>query len=98
MRPRRNILRLYPPLLPVRLVRRAPQDAAGTRRRETMLEPEARGGKNWVLGVTALASFMMALDGQVITTSFATIRGEFGASVETLQWTSMATILPSRCC
>ena len=52
-----------------------------------MLEPDARGGKNWVLGVTALASFMMALDGQVITTAFATIRGEFGASVETLQWT-----------
>jgi MFS family permease len=40
-----------------------------------------------VLGVTALASFMMALDGQVITTTLATIRGEFGASVETLQWT-----------
>jgi hypothetical protein len=57
-----------------------------------MLEPDARGGKNWVLGVTALASFMMALDGQVITTAFATIRGEFSASVETLQWTSMATI------
>jgi hypothetical protein len=37
--------------------------------------------------VTALASFMMVLDGQVITTAFATIRGEFGASVETLQWT-----------
>ena len=48
-------------------------------------EPDARGGKNWVLGVTALASFMMVLDGQVITTAFATIRGEFGASVETLQ-------------
>jgi hypothetical protein len=52
-----------------------------------MLEPDARGGKNWVLGVTALASFMMALDGQVITTAFATIRDEFGASIETLQWT-----------
>jgi MFS family permease len=52
-----------------------------------MLEPDASGGKNWVLGATALASFMMALDGQVITTAFATIRGEFGASVETLQWT-----------
>jgi EmrB/QacA subfamily drug resistance transporter len=44
-------------------------------------------GKNWVLGVTALASFMMALDAQVITTAFATIRSDFGASVETLQWT-----------
>jgi MFS family permease len=52
-----------------------------------MPEPDTRGGENWVLGVTALASFMMALDGQVITTAFATIRGEFGASVETLQWT-----------
>ena len=62
-------------------------DAAGTKRREAMPEPDAGGGENWVLGVTALASFMMALDGQVITTAFATIRGEFGASVETLQWT-----------
>jgi MFS family permease len=52
-----------------------------------MLEPGARGEKNWVLGVTALAAFMMALDGQVVTTAFATIRGEFGASIETLQWT-----------
>lgn len=52
-----------------------------------MLELDARGGKNWVLGVTALASFTMAQDGQVITTAFATTRGEFGASVETLQWT-----------
>src|ERR1700726_3250169 len=52
-----------------------------------MLESDVRGGKNWTLGVTALASFMMALDAQVITTAFATIRGDFGASVETLQWT-----------
>ena len=52
-----------------------------------MQEPEARGGKNWILGVTALASFMMALDAQVVTTAFATIRRDFGASVETLQWT-----------
>jgi EmrB/QacA subfamily drug resistance transporter len=52
-----------------------------------MREPDVERGKNWVLGVTALASFMMALDAQVITTAFATIRNEFGASVETLQWT-----------
>ena len=52
-----------------------------------MVEGDARGGKNWVLGVTALASFMIALDGQVMTTAFATIRGEFGTSVATLQWT-----------
>ena len=52
-----------------------------------MQEADAKGEKNWVLGVTALASFMMALDAQVITTAFATIRSDFGASVETLQWT-----------
>jgi EmrB/QacA subfamily drug resistance transporter len=52
-----------------------------------MQETDGRHGKNWVLGVTALASFMMALDAQIITTAFATIREDFGASVATLQWT-----------
>jgi EmrB/QacA subfamily drug resistance transporter len=52
-----------------------------------MQETDGRYGKNWVLGVTALASFMMALDAQIITTAFATIREDFGASVATLQWT-----------
>jgi EmrB/QacA subfamily drug resistance transporter len=52
-----------------------------------MQEPEERSGQNWVLGVTALASFMMALDAMVITTAFATIRADLGASVEALQWT-----------
>jgi len=42
--------------------------------------------QNWVLGITALASFMMALDAMIITTAFATIRAEFGSTVETLQW------------
>jgi EmrB/QacA subfamily drug resistance transporter len=51
-----------------------------------MQESYDRGEKNWVLGVTSLASFMMALDALVITTAFATIRADFGASVETLQW------------
>src|ERR1700730_7164283 len=60
---------------------------AQTTRSDAMPESDDRTGKNWVLGVTALASFMMALDAQVITTAFATIRAEFGASVETLQWT-----------
>jgi EmrB/QacA subfamily drug resistance transporter len=52
-----------------------------------MQEHNAKGSQNWTLGVTALASFMMALDAQVITTAFATIRRDLGASVETLQWT-----------
>jgi EmrB/QacA subfamily drug resistance transporter len=46
-----------------------------------------RAARNWVLGVTALASFMMALDAMIITTAFAAIRTEFGSPVETLQWT-----------
>jgi EmrB/QacA subfamily drug resistance transporter len=52
-----------------------------------MQETNDSTAKNWVLGVTSLASFMMALDAMVVTTAFATIRTEFGASVETLQWT-----------
>src|SRR5437879_10765097 len=52
-----------------------------------MQQSYSRSEKNWVLGITALASFMMALDAMIITTAFATIRAEFGASVETLQWT-----------
>jgi EmrB/QacA subfamily drug resistance transporter len=51
-----------------------------------MQEGYDRSEKNWVLGVTSLASFMMALDSLVITTAFATIRADFGASVEMLQW------------
>src|SRR5476649_2830431 len=52
-----------------------------------MQEPYDRREKNWVLGVTALASFMMALDSQVITTAFTTIRRDLSAAIETLQWT-----------
>ncbi len=51
-----------------------------------MQESHEQSGKNWVLGVTSLASFMMALDSLVITTAFATIRAEFRSSVELLQW------------
>ena len=36
-----------------------------------------------MLGITALASFMIALDALVITTAFTNIRTDFGASVET---------------
>ncbi len=51
-----------------------------------MQEGYDRTEKNWVLGITSLASFMMALDSLVITTAFATIRADFGSSVEMLQW------------
>jgi len=52
-----------------------------------MDEPLDRNGKRWVLGLTSLASFMMALDALVINTAMSTIRADFGSSVETLQWT-----------
>src|ERR1700694_6321275 len=52
-----------------------------------MQEPYERRGKNWVLGVTALASFMVALDTQVLTAALATLRADFGAPMEALQWT-----------
>jgi EmrB/QacA subfamily drug resistance transporter len=51
-----------------------------------MQEIYHRREKNWTLGLTSLASFMMALDALIVTTAFATIRQDFNASVETLQW------------
>jgi EmrB/QacA subfamily drug resistance transporter len=52
-----------------------------------MQETDDRHGKNWTLGVTALASFMVALDTLVLTTALATIHADFNAPMETLQWT-----------
>jgi EmrB/QacA subfamily drug resistance transporter len=52
-----------------------------------MQEDHSRSGKNWVLGVAALASFMVALDTMVLTSAIATIRKDFSAPMEALQWT-----------
>jgi EmrB/QacA subfamily drug resistance transporter len=43
--------------------------------------------QTWVLALTALASFMVALDALVVTTALSTIRLDLGASVEQLEWT-----------
>jgi len=51
-----------------------------------MQESYNRPEKNWALGVTSLASFMMALDAMIVTTAFAAIRADFASPVETLQW------------
>jgi EmrB/QacA subfamily drug resistance transporter len=48
----------------------------------------------WVLALASLASFMMALDGQVVTTSLSVIRQDLTASVEALEWTVNAYNLP----
>jgi EmrB/QacA subfamily drug resistance transporter len=42
--------------------------------------------QKWVLGLASLASFMITLDSQVVTTALGTIRHDLGASVESLEW------------
>ena len=42
--------------------------------------------KTWVLVLTSVASFMVALDALVVTTALSTIRADLGASIETLEW------------
>jgi len=41
----------------------------------------------WVLALTSVASFMVALDALVVATALSTIRVDFGASIEALEWT-----------
>ncbi len=52
-----------------------------------MQETYERRDRNWVLGVTALASFMVALDTQVLTAALATLGADFDVPMEALQWT-----------
>ncbi|MFD0205742.1 MULTISPECIES: MFS transporter [Saccharothrix] len=40
----------------------------------------------WTLGLASLASFMMALDSLVVTTTLTTIRADLTASIEQLEW------------
>jgi len=47
----------------------------------------------WALALTSTASFMIALDGTVVTTALSTIRHDLGASVATLEWTVNAYVL-----
>src|ERR1700722_9603180 len=46
-----------------------------------------RATKTWVLTLTSVASFMVALDALVVTTALSTIRIDLGASIEALEWT-----------
>lgn len=52
-----------------------------------MEESHSASGKNWVLAVASLASFMVALDTMVLSSALATIRANFHATMEMLQWT-----------
>ena len=46
-----------------------------------------RRSRRWVLGLAAVASFMVALDTLVVSTALTTIRLDLGATVEQLEWT-----------
>jgi EmrB/QacA subfamily drug resistance transporter len=43
--------------------------------------------RRWVLGLAAVASFMVALDTLVVSTALTTIRADLSASIEQLEWT-----------
>src|SRR3954451_21275413 len=43
--------------------------------------------QRWVLALTGIASFMVALDTLVVSTALSTIRVDLGASVAQLEWT-----------
>src|SRR5947207_13866137 len=49
--------------------------------------------QRWVLGLSALASFMVVLDLLVVATALPTIQRDLGASLEDLEWTVNAYIL-----
>ncbi|HWE74580.1 MAG TPA: MFS transporter [Stellaceae bacterium] len=58
------------------------------------MEPlRARAGQVWVLALTSIASFMISLDSQVVTTALNVIRADLDASMELLEWTVNAYIL-----
>src|SRR5918994_7116154 len=52
-----------------------------------------RTNKIWTLALTSLASFMVALDGLVVTTALTRIRADLGASLAELEWTINAYAL-----
>jgi EmrB/QacA subfamily drug resistance transporter len=50
--------------------------------------------QRWVLGLAALASFMVSLDALVVSTALTTIRLDLDASFAELEWTVTAYVLP----
>jgi EmrB/QacA subfamily drug resistance transporter len=47
---------------------------------------KGRRAQIWVLALTALASFMVALDAVAVSTALSTIRLDLGTSIEALEW------------
>jgi len=58
-----------------------------------MQEVNVKSTRTWVLALTAVASFMVALDALVVVTALSTIRLDLGASIEELEWTVNAYTL-----
>jgi MFS family permease len=54
---------------------------------------EPNNEAKWVLGLTAVASLMVALDALVLSTALTEIGRAFDASIEWLEWTANAYIL-----
>src|SRR5258708_27169639 len=52
-----------------------------------MKEFNEKAARAWVLALTSIASFMVALDALVVTTALSTIRRDLGASIEAVEWT-----------
>jgi EmrB/QacA subfamily drug resistance transporter len=58
-----------------------------------MTQERLSSGQRWVLALASLGSFMVALDGLVVTTALTTIRRDLDASLAELEWTINAFTL-----
>jgi EmrB/QacA subfamily drug resistance transporter len=52
-----------------------------------MIKSQQDTARKWVLALTSVASFMVALDALVVTTALSSIRIDLDASIEALEWT-----------
>src|SRR5258707_118156 len=48
---------------------------------------------NWILGIVSVALFMVVLDNLVVSVALPSIRHDFGASIQSLEWTVNAYVL-----
>ena len=49
--------------------------------------------RNWTLGIVSVALFMVVLDNLVVSVALPSIRQDFGASIQSLEWTVNAYVL-----
>src|SRR6266851_3438843 len=62
-------------------------------KKKMMKQSSEKATRAWVLALTSVASFMVALDALVVATALSTIRLHLGASIEALEWTVNAYTL-----